>query len=70
MPKTDRPGVQGAQAALDTYIAHPGLEEYETAEPETAFIDLIADLLHLADSLGVSGEYIADKARDYYDDEQ
>lgn len=52
-----------AQTALDVYRALPG---FDVAGEETALTDLITDLMHLADYKEVSGEYIADKARDYY----
>lgn len=52
-----------AQKALDTYRSIPGFG----VDEETAISDLIADLMHLADSKDVSGEYIADRARgDYF----
>jgi len=54
-----------AQAALDVYRATPGFE----VDEETALSDLVADLMHLADSKDIDGEYIADKARGDYLDE-
>lgn len=57
---------RAAQKALDTYRAIPGFK----VDEETALSDLIADLMHLADSKDVSGEYIADRARGDYLEEK
>lgn len=55
-----------AQTALDVYRVLPGFEKKNEG---TALSDLIADLMHLADHKDVSGEYLADKARDTYLDD-
>lgn len=58
-----------AQNAVDAYLASDGISEgYE--DSATVIVDLITDLMHLADSLGHSGEYVADRAADFYADEQ
>lgn len=51
-----------AQAALDVYTGTPGFEE----EDENALSDLIADLMHLADSKDIDGEWVAGRAHDNY----
>lgn len=62
MPNNERTRA-AAQAALDAYRAMPNFDE----DDENAITDLIADLMHLADRLlDVRGEYVADKAIDYY----
>lgn len=61
----NRNTLAAAQTALDVYRALPGFQVNE----EEGLADLITDLMHLADHKDVSGEYIADKAREYYLDE-
>jgi len=62
-----------AQDALDAYLtsAYPSFpaQQLAPADIETALVDLVADLLHLADSHGVTGEYVLDRARGYYVEE-
>lgn len=58
-----------AQNALDAYAASEGISEANADEPETLIPDLIADLMHLADSLGHSGEDLAGLATDFYADD-
>lgn len=53
---------KAAQVALSKYRSIPGFRTDE----ETAISDLIADLMHLADSKNFSGEYLAEKAHDDY----
>lgn len=53
---------QAARNALDAYKASPGMVE----DDETAMVDLIADLMFLADSLDISGEIVADEAAMHY----
>lgn len=51
-----------AQNALDAYMASEGMVD----DPETAIVDLIADLAFLADSLDLHGGYVlAQGARHY-----
>lgn len=57
---------RAAQKALNAYRSTPGFE----VDEETAISDLIADLMHLADSKNMSGEYLADKARGDYMEEK
>jgi hypothetical protein len=65
---TERDGIKAARVALAAYRA--GLSPVE--EP-TAIIDLIADLMHVADGTSgdgsISGEYAVDRAAEYYRDE-
>ena len=55
-----------AKAAVETYVRHPGMDR------DAAITDLIADLLHLADTLvsedaaELGGEGIADRALMHY----
>lgn len=54
-----------ARAALETYVGTPGFE----VDDETGIVDLIADLMHLADSLtdvDTSGDFVADTASGHY----
>lgn len=58
-----------ATAALATYEQQPGFQNYG-ADREEAILDLIADLAHLADGLGLSGRRVLDSASDHYEAEQ
>lgn len=53
-----------ARAALEAYRAQPGLD---TGEERTTLVDLLADLLHLGDELGVGG--LLDSAERHYREE-
>lgn len=54
-----------ALVALKTYTANPGIED----DPETALIDLIADLFHLAAFKGFEPREIARQALAHFDAE-
>lgn len=69
---SERDGIRFARIALAYYRA--GLSPVEES---TAIIDLIADLMHVADATSgddsISGEYAVDRAAEYYrgeDDEE
>lgn len=60
-----RHAAQGARA-LQEYARRTGLEQ---DEPRTALIDLLADLHHLADALGLDYLELEDAADKRYDNE-
>lgn len=53
---------QAARNALDAYKAAPGMVK----DDELALVDLVADLMFLADSLDLSGEWVVDEASGHY----
>ncbi|MFD7161411.1 hypothetical protein ACFV9C_42970 [Kribbella sp. NPDC059898] len=59
---------RAAQNALHAYRASAGISAAN--EIDTSIADLIADLMHLADRRGYDGAEVAERAIDYYNDEQ
>lgn len=63
MSNTDRTR-KAAWNAINAYVESDGIPDAN--DVETTITDLIADLMHLADSIDCGGESVANIAYDYY----
>lgn len=67
-PEANRDRSMWAEAAARYFADLTGLD-WDADEPETAISDLLADLMHLADSLSLDFDSMIYRARNHYDEE-